>query len=521
MNLMRLTLELAAHITFEETLHTSAKTLKYTITRPPEQTLMSPKNRLNVRMDALIANKKMRTPLRLVVALAMIAGLSGCALPWQKQWPKHETPTVDVPATPTTLAPLSVDREWWKAFGDATLNDLVADALVNNLDLAKAAATVAEARANAGAANAMLSPRADALANTSASRRQLSVASQDLNHSTASTTAGVGISWEIDLWGRIRQLNEASLARLAASEHTRNATVLSISSAVVETYFQLVALDTNLRITQDAERNLIQVSDLEKRRWKADIGTELAYSQSLAELAAVETRIPDIEAAIARTQLALAILVGRTPRQIAEPLARSAAFAALADMPSEFDSALLLRRPDVASAEQMLAAANADINATRAERFPRLNLALLTGLIASSSSAISGVPLYGDLSAGISAPIYDAGLVQSKVDAATARKDNAVAHYRYTVALAFRDVHTAMINRVAGDREVGAALNGLATRKQALALTERSYVAGRSSKYEVLSETIDVLNAQTALTDARLIQFTARVEFFKAIGGGL
>lgn len=409
-------------------------------------------------MDALIANRQSRTPPRLAVLLTLITCLSGCAIPWQKQWPTHKTPVLELPAQAPTLKLLSVDREWWKAFHDATLNDLVADALVNNADLAKAAANVSEARANVGAAQAMLSPRADALGKASVTKRQPSGASDDFNRTTTSVTGGVGLNWEIDLWGRIRQLNEASLARLTASEHTRNATVLSISSAVVETYFQLLALDTNLRITKDAERNLAEIAELEKRRWRADVGTELAYSQSLAELASVEARIPSIEAAIVHTQLALAILLGRTPRQMTEPLARSDSLPTLTDMPNEFDSTLLLRRPDVASAEQMLAAANADVNAARAEHLPRLNLELLAGLIASSSSAISGFPLYADLGAGMSAPIYDAGLLQSKVDAAEARKNKAIAHYRYTVGLAFRDVYVAMIDRDTSDRQVAAAI---------------------------------------------------------------
>jgi len=139
-------------------------------------------------------------------------------------------------------------------------------------------------------------------------------------------------------------MNKAALARLAASEHTRNAITLSISTTVVETYFQLIALDTNLRIIQDTERNLSSASALEKRRWKADIGTEMAYNQSLAELAAVEARIPDIEAAIEHAQLALAILIGRSPRQMNEPLLRAGVFPALPEVPNEFDSGLLLRR---------------------------------------------------------------------------------------------------------------------------------------------------------------------------------
>lgn len=471
-------------------------------------------------MSTTLASSKSWTSPGLAVALTLTTCLSGCTGNWQKQWPTHVTPAVEVPAPDPTLPPLSIDREWWKAFRDESLNRLVADALANNLDLAKAATNVAEARANVGVANAMSSPRADALGNASSSRRQLSVGNQDLNRTTTSATGGVGVSWEIDLWGRIRQMNKAALARLAASEHTRNAITLSISTTVVETYFQLIALDTNLRIIQDTERNLSSASALEKRRWKADIGTEMAFNQSLAELAAVEARIPDIEAAIEHAQLALAILIGRSPRQMNEPLLRAGVFPRLPEVPNEFDSGLLLRRPDVASAEQLLAATHADVNAVHAERFPRLNLALLAGLIASSSSAISGFPVFGDLSAGVSAPIYDGGSLQSKVDAATARKDEAIAQYRHTVALAFRDVYAAMVDRDAGDRQVDAAVKAVKIRKQALALTERSYDAGRSSKFEVLAETIEFLNAQTARTDAQLSQYVARAEFFKAIGGG-
>jgi multidrug efflux system outer membrane protein len=457
-----------------------------------------------------------------ILALVGALSLSGCANPWPVRWPAHQTPAMDLPPTATAMTPLSIDRQWWKVFADPLLDRLVDAALANNLDLAKAAANIAEARASAGLAKALLSPRVDAVGKASATQRQLSLgtSAEEVNDLTSSTALGVGVNWEIDFWGRIQQMNEAALARLAASEHTRNAMALSVSSAVVDTYFQLLALDVNLRITQDARRNLAAVSSLELRRWQAEVGTELAYRQSLAELASTETRIPGLESAIARTELALAILTGRSPRQLTEPLARSGRLPTLPDTPHELDTALLLRRPDVASAEQMLVAANADVNAARAEQRPRLNLALLAGLIASSSSAISGFPLYADLSAGLSAPIYDAGLLKSKVEAAAARKEKAIAHYRYTVAIAFRDVYEAMIEREAGDRQVVSTEQAVAIRQQALALAEKSYEAGRTSKFEVLSETIEVLNAQTALTDARQHQFTARSQFYKAIGGG-
>ena len=450
-----------------------------------------------------------------LLALGCVLAVAGCAT----HWPLFTTPEIDAPAP--AVQPLSIDRQWWKAFGDPVLDQLVDEALVNNLDLAKAAANIDEARANAGAARALLSPRVDGVAKIGASQRQITFATDanEINSATASAAVGAGVSWEVDLWGRIRQTNDAALARLAASEHTRNATALSISSAVVDTYLQLRMLDSKLLMTRDAAASLKYAANLEYRRWKAEAGTRLAYQQSLAEQSATEARIPGIESAIARTELALQLLVGRSPRQMTEPLLRDAQ-PLVPNTPHEFDSALLLRRPDVASAEQMLVAAHADVNATRAERYPRLNLSLLAGLIASSSGVITGFPLFWDAGAALTGPIYDAGLVQSKSEGAEARREKAVAHYRYTVSLAFRDVYEAMVMRDTSDRQVASSEAEVATRKQSLTLTQKSYDAGRSSKFEVLSESIKVLNAQLALADARQTQLVARSQYYKALGGG-
>jgi len=442
-------------------------------------------------------------------------GLAGCSV----IWPAYEAPPVDVP--PAALKPLSIDRQWWKAFGDPVLDQLVDEALVNNLDLAKAAANIEEARANAGAARALLSPRVDGMAKGAVSQRQLNLTmtEDDFNKTSGMAAAGVAVNWEIDLWDRIRQTNDAALARLAASEHTRNAVALSVSSSVVDAYLQLRTLDAKLVMTRRAAADLKYAANLEYRRWKAEAGTELAYRQSLAEWSATEARIPNIEAAIGRTELALHILVGRSPRQMTEHLPRSSQ-PRVPDTPREFDSALLMRRPDVASAEQMLVAAHADLNATRAERYPRLNLALLAGLIASTTGAITGFPLFVDASAVLSGPIYDAGLVKSKGEGAEARREKAVAHYRYTVSVAFRDTYEAMVLRETSDRQVATSEAEVATRKQSLSLTQKSYDAGRSSKFEVLGESIKVLNAELALADARQNQLQARSQYYKALGGG-
>lgn len=442
-------------------------------------------------------------------------GLAGCTT----LAPSYVAPDIDLPPS-TAAAPMSIDRQWWRAYDDPVLNRLVDEALANNLDLAKAVANIEEARASARGAQSLLSPRLDAALGGAVSKRQLTIGSEDINTTTAYGAGGLGASWEVDLWGRIRASNDAALARLSASEHTRNAVGLSISAAVAETYFQLLALDAKLRITEGARTGLKQITELELRRWKGGMGTEYAYQQSLAELVAIEARMPDLDGAIARTELALEVLVGRSPRQIGTGVPRDGTMPNPPVAPREFDTALLMRRPDVASAEQMLVAADADVNAIRAEKRPRLNLSMLGGLIAVSSGAITGFPLYFDLSAGLAAPIYDAGLIQSRIDGAEARKEQAVAHYRYTVSVAFREIHDAMVLLETGDRQFIASQRVVEVRERSRELSERSYAAGRSTKYEVLGETIKVLDAQLAVADARQNQLLARSQYFKALGGG-
>ena len=431
----------------------------------------------------------------------------------------YERPLLDLPAAAAN--PLTIERQWWKAFGNPALDDLIEEALANNLDLAKAAANLAEARANAGVARAYLTPRVDSVAGAAVKQRELTFAltDQDFNHVSSTATAGVAVNWEIDLWGRIRQMNDAALARLAASAHARRAVALSISAAVAETWFQLRNLDAKLAITRNAVANLKAIADLEYKRWRAEAGTELNYRKSLAEAAAAEARIPGLEAAVSRTELAIRQLVGRSPRAMTSALPRGGE-PALPQTAREVDSTLLLRRPDVASAELVLAAAHADVNSVRAEYYPRLTLSLMAGIIATSSKAISGMPLFWDTSLGLGAPLFDGGLLDAKTAGAKARRQLALANYQYAVTVAFRETYEALAMLEASDRQFSATVQEVYTRRKSLALTQKSLDAGRSSKFDVFSETIVLLNSEMSMSDARLNQLTARCQYYKALGGG-
>jgi len=450
-----------------------------------------------------------------LLAAALSLGLAGCS----SMWPAYERPPVDLPAPPQKL--LAIDRQWWKAFGDATLDAMVDEALANSWELAKAAAAIEEARAAAAGARSLLLPRLDGVAKATSSRRQftLGATGKEFDSVTSTGVLGLAANWEVDLWDRIGQMNDAALARFSASEHARDAVTLSVSALVVDTWFQLRALDFKLALTRESAASQKKAADLEYRRWKADIGTELTYSQTVAEYAATEARIPTLEGAVAQTELALKLLLGRSPRTLADAVPRGSLLR-IPEVSREVDSLLLLRRPDVSSAELLLAAAHADVNSARAEFYPRLTLSLLAGFVASTSNAIAGMPMFWEAGAGLAGPIFDGGLVQSKVDAAEARRQKALAHYQYTISLAFRDTYQALVQLDTSDREVGAVEEQVAMRRRAVTLAEKSYDAGRSSKFEVLSEQVRLLNAQLALIDAKFSQFSARSQYYKAVGGG-
>jgi multidrug efflux system outer membrane protein len=429
-----------------------------------------------------------------------------------------------LPPEPSVAAVPVLQTEWWRAFNDPVLNAWVDEALARNWDVLKASTQLAEAQAGLQSAQALNSPRLDALAEAGVSQRRVGLSNreQEFNQQIRSASLGAALSWEWDLWGRVEQVNAAAQARAESAEQLRQATALSVAAWVSQTYFQWRTLQDKWRIAQSALQQLDRVSELERRRWQAGLGTELAYRQTLAEAASVRAQITPLEAGMAQVGLALQALAGRSPRELTPQLPDSpATVVALPALPLVVDTRVLLRRPDVAAAEWGVQAEHANWNVSQAQRYPRLSLNLVGGLLASSSALISGLPLSFEASAGAGVPIFDGGALDAQVQAAQARRDRAVVQYRQTVMQAHREVHDAVLQVQGSDRHAAALLQELGLRQQALALAQRSYQAGRSSQYEVLSETVKVLQVQWAMSDTRQSQWVARSQFYKAMGGGL
>jgi multidrug efflux system outer membrane protein len=445
--------------------------------------------------------------------------LSGCS----NLSEAYKAPDLELPSVPAGVKQIIASTSWWESFGDPVLNAWEKEALENNLDLAKTYARMEEARASLASTQSLITPRLDVVGGLSGSRYKAdtTTSANELSNLKRSASIGLALNWELDVWGRVKQLNEGAKARLNSSELMQDAAALSLSGLVADTYFQWRTLQTKLATTRDAVGQLKKITDLERRRWRAGLGTELSYSQSLAELDSVESKLPLLIEAVGRTELALQVLAGRPPRDLGQALSKKSAVINVPATPKLIDTQLLLRRPDVASAEWALKAAYADTNVSRLERYPRLNLSILGGLLASSSSAIAGTPLWLDSGLNAVAPLFDGGLNASKIDASLARRDYAKAQYHQAVLQAYRDLHEAVLAQTSSDRYVARVEEELASRVRVLKLTQKSHDAGRSSQYEVLDEELKVLQTKLTLSDAKQAQWLSRSHFFKAIGGNL
>ncbi len=301
------------------------------------------------------------------LAVAVLAGavVAGCAM-----GPNYRRPPVAVPdrfygeqaaAEARTLA----DLPWWEVFDDPVLEGLVAEALKNGYETRLAASRVEEARARYGVARSDLFPVAGYQAGWE--RTRLDQFANPDNKTDTKWTAKVGFSWELDLWGRIRRLNEAARARYLATEEARRGVLLSLTSDVATAYFELRELDAELEIARRTTAAFQDTYDLFNRRLEGGAASALETSRAEASLGQVAAQIPELERAIVARENQINLLLGRRP----QPIPRESPVASLPPaIPAGLPSTLLERRPDLREAEQQLVAANAGIGAAKAAFFP-------------------------------------------------------------------------------------------------------------------------------------------------------
>lgn len=451
------------------------------------------------------------------LALVVFAGafLAGCAM-----GPNYHRPPLAVPdrfygeqaaAEARTLA----DFPWWEVFDDPVLEGLIAEALKNGYDARLAAARVEEARARYGIARADLFPVAGYQAGWERAR-----ADQFQNpegETQTKWTAKVGFSWELDLWGRVRRLNEAALARYLATEEARRGVLLSLTSDVATAYFELRELDTELEIARRTTAAFQDTYDLFNRRLEGGAASALETSRAEASLGQVAAQIPELERAIVARENQINLLLGRRP----QPIPRESPVASLPPaIPAGLPATLLERRPDLREAEQQLVAANAGIGTAKAAFFPTLSLTGLFGNVSPELGEVFSSGKTWSLGASVLGPLFTGGSLKRGYEVTKAQWEQAKVLYEAAVTNALAEVSTALVSRAKLVETERQRARTVAAYREAVRLANLRYLSGLSAYFEVLESQQQLFPAEITLAQTRRNQLIAVVDLYRALGGG-
>jgi len=460
---------------------------------------------------------------RAIVIAAALSLSIGCA----PVGPNYARPPVPSPAQYRFVegeaqAQSLADSPWWQVFDDPALQALIREALANNLDVQLAVARVEEARARAGVAKSYLYPQVDGSLNygiRQASGAQNEDGSPSDESIRQSIAYGFQLSWEIDLFGRLRRQHEASLALLLASEQGRRGVLVTLVGDVATNYFLLRELDLQLAIARDTLAINDETVTYFRNRLDGGVSNRLELDRIQALRASTAAAIPTLQQQIAIVENELSLLLGRPPAPVARE--RLADTAAAPPIPPGLPASLIERRPDVAEAEQLLVAANADIGAARALFYPAINLTgFLGGVSGDLTTFLGGGGGVWSAGAGLLQPIFQAGRLRQNLAANKARYDEALAAYRKAALNGYREVANALVTiqtltDVRVQRQVG-----VVALQDASDLARARYESGLASYIEILSADQDLFQQQLLLAQTRGAEFRARAELYRSLGGG-
>lgn len=442
--------------------------------------------------------------------------LSGCVL-----GPQYRRPDLNLPpqfrgqAAPETAS--LADLAWWEVFGDPALNTLQAEALRSNFDVRTAAWRVEEFRALAGISRSYYSPLLTP--QILAERGRLSGYESGGGETGNVLEVNLGLSWELDLWGRLKHLNEAARAQFLASEDAQKGVYLSVASDVAEAYFRLRALDAQLEIARRTTRSFEETLDLFNRRMEGGLASSLETSRAEAARATAAAFIPDLERQVAAQENLLCFLLGRPPG----PIQRGPGLEAQGSppaIPAGLPAALLERRPDLRQAEQDLVAANALVGVARADYFPTFSLTGAFGGLSPSASTLFSQGKQWSIGPALTGPLLQGSRLKNHRDQQVARWEQSRIRYEANVNLALREVSSALVAyQKLGEAETEQA-RAVASHREAVRLANLRYVAGLSSYVEVLDTQTQLFPAENALAQTRATRLSSLVQLYKALGGG-
>jgi NodT family efflux transporter outer membrane factor (OMF) lipoprotein len=455
---------------------------------------------------------------RLLLSCAAVALVAACT-----STPPPSLKTGDVPAgfdqKPPAAAPIWPAREWWTNYGDPQLTQLMGQAQANNLDIAQAAARVRQADARAKQAGAALLPSLGGAGNVNTLfGRANGVSMHETDYS-----AGLEASYELDFWGKNRDLANSAQALVRASNADRATVALTVTSGVANTYFQLLSLRERIAVARANLTSAQDILNLVQRRVTAGFSANADLIQQRAALAAEQAQLPALEQQELEARNALAILLGRPPEGFTVAGENLGALMPPAVAPG-LPSALLTRRPDIAAAEANLVAAHADLEAARKAFLPDITLTANGGVaypaLAAAIDTLPGLGLAAGAGASLAQIIFDGGKTEGKIEESRAREEELLAAYRAAVIASFSDVENALGSFSHLSAQEAALREQVTQAERVLNAARRKYLAGSADFLVVTDAQRALYQARDQLSDIRRARLAASVALYKALGGG-
>ena len=462
--------------------------------------------------------------MRRAASLLLVAlWIGGCAL-----GPNYKRPSA--PMTPryrgqeVAEATSFADLPWWDVFRDPSLSALIREALANNYDLQDAAARIEVARENARISTDQLLP-AIGIQGGPAYQQIFAGSFPGVppgNIRFPAYSLQATLSWEIDLWGRLRRLRQAAIADFFATEENRRGVIVSLIGSVAQSYFNLLSLDLQLEVTRSTVQSRQETLALFQERLVGGVGDALDTTSEEALLASARATLVDLERQIALTENQLSFLVGRPPGPIrrADELLKGAA---PADQPAGLPAALLERRPDVRQAEAQLVSANAQVGAAFAALFPTISFSASGGVESSSLATLftsGGVTFALSLLVNWLAPVLNGAQYAHRYRGQQASYRVVLADYRRVVLNALVEVSNALIAIKSFRAERADLEDEVRAQTERLRLAKVRFRNGVASYLDVVQAEQNLFPAQLSLAQTIGAQFIATAQLYRALGGG-
>lgn len=456
-----------------------------------------------------------------VVSLVLL--ITGCTV-----GPDYVKPEVDTPAAfkeaegwkaaePQDQVPRG---NWWEVFNDVELNGLEEQVAISNQNLRAAEASFRQAQALVSSSRSEYFPTITGSATHA--RSKVSTLDNSINSRSAINNRNIlsfNLNWEADVWGAISRTVEAASANADASAADIGAALLSAQAALAADYFAMHAADSQQQLLQETIKAYQKSLEVTQNRYNAGVASKADVVQAEAQLKSTQAQAADVGIQRAQLEHAIALLIGKAPAELTlkpVPLTATAP-----DIPLSMPSTLLERRPDIAAAERLTAAANAQIGVAQAAFYPSFSLSADAGFQSITLANFISYPnLFWSLGAGLATTIFDAGKRRAVSDQAIAAYDETVANYRQTVLTGFQEVEDSLVALRILQDEQKLQEEALAAARASLTYTLNQYKAGTVNYLAVVVAATIALNNERTLVDLRNRQFANSVLLIKALGGG-